>query len=100
MKSVRSLACLLLLPPALLAAPAGSWNFENGSAGWQLPGPDSGVVVEPGCPTNHAFQIVATKPHHTQLVLPQSEATSDFIASVRFRIVASEGFIYFIFLIQ
>jgi hypothetical protein len=73
---------VFLWPSALFAVPAGSWDFETVSGEWQSPGQDSGVVIEPGCPTNHAFQIVATKPHHTRLILLQSEETPNFIASL------------------
>lgn len=67
------------------------YDFEQGAAGWVQPGGGSGIVLDPGQPRNHAYCIVATKPHHTQLVLAGSEASPDFIASARFRIVESTG---------
>jgi len=80
-----------LWPVAVFALSAGVWDFEHGCSDWQSPGPDSGVVVDPDGPTNHAFQIVATKPQHTRLILADSQEAPDFIASLRFKVMSFEG---------
>jgi hypothetical protein len=82
-------AGLLLLLAPVFALASNGWDFENGAADWR--GVDGGIIAEPGNEKNHAYQIVATKPHHTLLTLAGSEATLDFIASARFKIVSSEG---------
>ena len=76
----------------VLAAPVPrTWNFETDATGWRGPGGASGVVAEPGHASNHVFEIYATKPHHTLLTLAGSEATPDFIASARCRVVTFTG---------
>jgi len=85
------LSALLASSAVLSAALPQTWNFEKGAGGWRGPGGDSGIVIEPGNPANHVYQIVATKPHHTLLTLVGSEATPDFVASARLKVVAFEG---------
>ncbi|MBM4047111.1 MAG: hypothetical protein FJ279_18570, partial [Planctomycetes bacterium] len=87
---IALLGCLWLGVGLAMAGPVRTWDFEHGATGWQEPG-GSGVVAEPDKPGNHAYQIVATKPHHTQLILSGSEASPDFVASVRFKVISSEG---------
>ncbi len=84
-----AVALLLVCGPAWAAPQA--WDFEKDAAGWRSPGEGSGVVAEPGHATNHVFEIIATKPHHTLLTLAGSEATPDFLATARFRMAATEG---------
>lgn len=86
-----ALCGLLVAAQAALAGAGRVWDFEKDAAGWRGPGGGSGIVADPANETNHAYEIVATKPHHTLLTLAGSEATPDFIASARFKIVASEG---------
>lgn len=74
-----------------LAAPAQTWDFEQPLAGWRTPAAPSGVVTEPGDAANHAFKIVATEPHHTQLMWPGSATQPDFLASFRFRRLSHTG---------
>lgn len=68
-----------------------SWDFDKDATAWRTPGGGSGVVTEPGNTVNHVFEIVANKPHHTLLTLTGSEATPDFVASARFKVVATDG---------
>lgn len=93
MKTIWKLvaAGLLLLPASVPAAPEARWDFENGATGWRGPGGGSGIVAELGHGKNQAYQVVATKPHHTLLTLAGSETTPNFVASARFKIVSSEG---------
>lgn len=92
MKTMRKLVTvvLLLLPVSVLAATAGRWDFENNATGWREPA-GGGIVAEPGAPANHAYQIVATQPHHTQLRLDGSEASPNFVVSARFKVLSFEG---------
>lgn len=84
----RFLLAFAILPVPL--APAASWDFEQGVAQWRQP--DGGrVIAEPGVTGNHAYQLVANKPHHTQLMLEGNNVSPDFLASVRFRVLSSEG---------
>ncbi|NCO41827.1 MAG: hypothetical protein AUJ96_32375 [Armatimonadetes bacterium CG2_30_66_41] len=75
----------------LLAAPERSWSFDGDLQGWQQPAGDCGVVPDPENPANRLYRIHTDKPHHTQLVLKESQATPDFLASVRIRVVSYEG---------
>ena len=82
-----------LLGSVLLSAPlarAGSWDFEQGVAQWRQPN-GGGVIAEPGVTGNHAYQILANKPHHTRLMLESNDIGPNFLASVRFRMLSSEG---------
>ncbi|HUT92346.1 MAG TPA: DUF6259 domain-containing protein [Thermoguttaceae bacterium] len=96
MKATAALSLILVV--AVLSAPAASattWDFETwdsvkDAAAWQEP-EGGGVVAEPEAPGNHAYQIVATKVGHTSLVLAGSDASPDFVASVRFKALSSEG---------
>ena len=81
----------LMMQGSNWAAAPRTWDFEKDTAGWRAPGGNSGIVAEPGNSTNHVFEISATKPHHTLLTLAGSEATPDFVASARFKILAVEG---------
>ncbi|MFA6564593.1 MAG: DUF6259 domain-containing protein [Verrucomicrobiia bacterium] len=92
MNTIRELVAgvLLLLPVSVLAASADRWDFENNAAGWREPA-GSGIVAEPSAPANHAYQIVATQPHHTQLRLNGSETSPDFVVSARFKVLSFEG---------
>lgn len=74
-----------------LAGPLQRWDFERGFSGWEEPGGESGIVTEPGAPDNHVYRIVAVRAHHTRLILRQSERTSDFVASCRFKVLDWEG---------
>ncbi len=91
MNWTRMIACAALCLPGPLRAAPQSWNFERDTAGWRAPGGGSRVVAEPGHATNQALEIFATKPHHTVVTLVGSEATPDFVASARFKIVATAG---------
>ena len=84
---------LFLSVPQCVAATTGSqvWDFESGASGWQGPSEGGKIAAEPGDANNHVYQIDATKPHHTQLVLRGSGATPDFAVSLRFRIASFEG---------
>jgi hypothetical protein len=75
----------------LAAAPSSTWDFENNAVGWRVPDAAGGIVAEPDNAANHAFQIVATKPHHTQMRLAGSEATPNFVAALRVKLLAHEG---------
>ncbi|MCX6911367.1 MAG: DUF6259 domain-containing protein [Verrucomicrobia bacterium] len=92
MKTMQKLVAvvLLLLPVSVLAASAGRWDFENNATGWREPA-GGGIITEPGAPANHAYQIIATQPHHTHLRLNGSEASPDFVASARFKVLSFEG---------
>lgn len=82
-----------LLGFAVLAAPfaqAASWDFEQGVAGWRQPDGGS-VIAEPGSTGNHAYQILAKKPHHTKLMFEGNDVSPNFLASARFRVLSSEG---------
>ena len=79
--------CLLLQ----FAAPAQTWDFEQPLAGWQTPDAPSGIVADPTATNNHAYQIVATQPHHTQLMLSGSADQPNFLASLRFRRLTHTG---------
>ena len=69
-----------------------AWDFEKDGTEWHGPGDGGGgVIAEPGNEHNHAYQIIASKPHHTLLRLAGSEETPDFVSSARFRIISSEG---------
>ncbi|MFQ5810202.1 MAG: DUF6259 domain-containing protein, partial [Armatimonadota bacterium] len=72
-------------------AEARSWHFEQRLAGWQEPGGDCGIVVDPDDAGNHVYKIVATRPHHTQLRLADSGQWPNFVGSCRFRVVSWEG---------
>jgi len=67
------------------------WNFEDGAKGWKTSEKDCGVVPEPGVPGNHVFQIVATKPHHTRMVLDGGGRVRNFILSARVKLLEWEG---------
>lgn len=82
------LVCSLVLN----AAPAaGTWDFEKPLAGWEQPGSAGSVIAESDRPKNHVYQIAAAAPHHTRLTLQGSEATPDFVAELRVRVVSSQG---------
>ncbi|MBM3890633.1 MAG: hypothetical protein FJ388_16085, partial [Verrucomicrobia bacterium] len=85
--SIVLLGCLWLGVGLAMAGTVRTWDFEHGAVGWQEPGAGSGVVTDLDKPGNHAYQIVATKPHHTQLILSGSEAAPEFVASARFKVV-------------
>ena len=89
----RTASCVLLLVIACgaFAQPAKVWDFENGAAGWSGAGQGCGIVAEPDAPGNHAYQIVATRPHHTRLVLEDSRATPNFVVSLRVKMLEWEG---------
>lgn len=76
---------------AATAAPGRLWQFPGGLDAWQQPAGKCGVVTDPDDPRNHVYQIDTTKPHHTQLILRGSEATPDFVASLRFRVISFTG---------
>ena len=91
---MRLLATLcFLLGFAILPAPLGqaaSYDFEQGVAQWQQP--DGGAVIaEPGATENHVYQLLANKPSHTRLMLEEGHISPNFLASVRFRVLSSEG---------
>ncbi|MEW6355923.1 MAG: DUF6259 domain-containing protein [Planctomycetota bacterium] len=67
------------------------WDFEKGSEGWVSPGEEGAIVVEPGRPDNHAYQIAAAKPHHTRLTLAGSEKTPDFLLKLRVKLIDWTG---------
>jgi hypothetical protein len=75
---------------AAFAAATSRWDFESNATGWREP-TGSSIVAEPGAPANHAYQIAATQPHHTQLRLNGSEASPDFVVSARFKVLSFEG---------
>ncbi|MGD8239696.1 MAG: DUF6259 domain-containing protein, partial [Armatimonadota bacterium] len=72
-------------------AEARSWDFEQPLIGWQEPGGDCGIVVDPGDAGNDVYKIVATRPHHTQLRLADSGQWPNFAASCRFKVLSWEG---------
>jgi len=80
--------CLML---NLTAAPAQTWDFEQPLTGWRTPAAPSGIVPEPGQPNNHVYRIVATEPHHTQLMWPASAQQPDFLAGFRYRRLTYTG---------
>jgi len=67
------------------------WDFENGTAAWRTTDSASGIVLEPGGKGNHAYRIVATRPHHTRLVLAGSASTPDFVAFLRVKVLEWSG---------
>ncbi len=79
----------LLLP--LSGAPAQTWDFEQPLTGWRTPAAPSGIMPEPGRTDNHAYRIVATEPHHTQLMWLGSEQQPDFLARLRLRRLSHTG---------
>jgi len=89
---LRTTFCFLL-GLAVLSTPlarAASWDFEHGAAQWQQP--DGGrVIAEPGAAGNHVYQVLANKPHHTRLMLEDKDLPLNFLASVRFKLLSSEG---------
>jgi len=72
-------------------APARTWDFETKPAGWTVPGGQSGIVTDPGDPANHAYRIVATRPHHTKLVLKDAARWPNFLATCRLRVLSWQG---------
>lgn len=91
-RRVVAVAVFLIAHGLVLSAPPPqAWDFEKGAAGWRASGGDSGVVIEPGNVTNHVYELVATKPHHTLLTLAGREAIPDFSASARFKIATTAG---------
>lgn len=81
--AVAVLACAGAWPAA------GSWGFETADDSWTLPGGESGIVALPE--GGHAFQIVATQPHHTRLMLRGSADTPDFVATLRLKFLEWTG---------
>ncbi len=86
---MNPLTLLLLLATT---ADEQTWDFQQPSdlAAFTAPA-GSQVVAEAGRPENQAYLIRATAPHHTRLVLRGSEATPDFVATVRARVLAFTG---------
>lgn len=68
-----------------------NWDFQDGAGDWKASGKDGGVVAEPGNEGNHAFQIHATRAHHTRVSVPDSGKSPDFFLSFRYRVVDSTG---------
>ena len=91
MKTFTAACCLAA--SAALSAPDDSkvWDFEAGSAGLKASDSACAIVPEPGVPGNHAYQIVATRAHHTQLRLEGSERTRSFVLSFRAKVLEWEG---------
>ena len=73
------------------AGPELRTDFEQGATGWLSPGGESRIVADPDQPAHHAYQIVAATPHHTRLILAGSDATPDFVASLRLKVLEFEG---------
>jgi hypothetical protein len=87
MTAVPLLAAVLTCAGACHAA--GSWGFETPDEAWTTPGGESGVVALPE--GGHAFQIAATQPHHTRLMLRGSADTPDFVATLRIKFLDWTG---------
>jgi len=75
------------------AAPAAErvWDFETGASGWTTQEKGCAVVTEPDNPKNHAYQIVATRPHHTRVTLSGSEKTPNFLITLRVKVLHWKG---------
>ena len=85
-------ACCLAASAALSAPDASKvWDFETGAGGLTAAGTGCGIVPEPGVPANHAFQIVATRAHHTHLRVEGAERTRSFVLSFRAKVLEWEG---------
>ena len=75
---------LAMLLAAVAGAQTRTWDFEQPTADWQTPGLPYEIVLEPGT-TNHVAAITSDRPHHTQMVLKDSEQTPDFLATLRYK---------------
>ena len=90
----RRLTCTiaaLCLGAAAAAAQERLWDFETPRKGLHAGSPACGVVAEPGPGANHAFQIVATKAHHTRLMIQGSEKQRNFVLTFRVRVLEWTG---------
>ncbi len=76
---------------AAAGAEARSWDFESKPTGWALPGAAGQVVAEPGKADNGVVKIVATRPHHTRMMLTESRGKPDFEATCRVRVLRWQG---------
>lgn len=77
--------------PPVLPLRSVTCDFERPLSGWQEPGGDSGIVADPEDARNHVYRIVATRPHHTQLLLLDSSKWPNFVGSCRLKVVSWEG---------
>ncbi len=91
MAHAGSFALVAFVLPLSVHATERRWDFETAPKGWRQPGGASGVIAEPGNPSNHVYKIAATRPHHTRLALTGSQEWPDFVATCRFRVLAWHG---------
>lgn len=68
-----------------------TWTCDAGLEAWRLPQPEGDVVPDPGEPGNKVVRIHTERPHHTRVALAERERFTDFLLTLRVKVVDWEG---------